>query len=1072
MASIASGTAKAEGTTSASKTLPLGELKIIFFKFLEQQGYALPSEVDSVLGVGTSDSADNKNKYNVGGRGQSPCLSVCSSGKRSSSAISSNEGSDNSDSTVKGSDDEDFQIVKRKNKRVARRLHKTSSSSQSNDSAMDVEQVKVKLTNHSDSSITSKKATVAKTVASNKEATTSGINTLKTTNVAGSKPSPPPKVNPPPQICLRDKSKWNHIASECNRLHINYNKAQNTRNGINITMSSIDDFRKLYSYLIKSGIPFHTYALEEECKVKAVLKGVPVEIETEDIKADLVRQEYPVQAVHRMHHRDGTALGLVLAILNKTDGIPGQCHRCQLYGHAVTNCHAPPRCVKCLDPHWTKECTRTRDSEGKPACCNCGSDHTANYGGCPAAPKPKPKSSYNKNITKVQQTSRPLDVSHFPALNSGNKQTARTVPTKPTGSKNFHPAPAPKENQWKNPLHGQGAPKGGTALYYRQTLSCSPIDIPPLTNLETTGCRLTMSSHGAIIIISVYLPPKKELLRSDVETLFALGDAVILFGDLNSKSTKWRCNYTNANGRKMIDLAKDLHFDVIAPSTQTYFPDNVRNRPDILDIALMRGVALNVRCIETLQSLNSDHRPVLLKVGPPDGEQPPKNKIITSWRKVSLLLEETDTPILNNIPDNIETTDEIDYAIGALTNHIATVVEDSSREVPAADNRRKLPEDVRVLLRAKNAAMRRASTYPTCENRSCARALQRKVKARIQEFKNDKWSTLMEEITPSHQAYWKLAKALKSDGYLPTPALRKPDNTFAVDDRGKAECLADSIEQQCSNNSIHDATHSRRIEEEVRTKISLEPQDDLAPASVDEIQKHIKALKTKKAPGLNAISNKAIKCISLPLMALLVAIFNACFKNCYFPPIWKEAVVIGLPKPGKPRDLPASYRPISLLSGLGKLFEKTIKTRLSEHLIGKGLIINEQFGFRPNHSCPQQVHRLVEHKSEGFKKKRKAVAVFFDVAKAFDRVWHAGLIHKLYTLELPDRLVLIIHNYLNNRNFTFRHENTYSTKRTLKAGVPQGSTLSPLLYSAYVNDIPRSSNGVQLALFADDTALY
>ncbi|GBP66309.1 Nucleic-acid-binding protein from transposon X-element [Eumeta japonica] len=120
-------------------------------------------------------------------------------------------------------------------------------------------------------------------------------------------------------------------------------------------------------------------------------------------------------------------------------GIPGQCYRCQLYGHAATNCHAPPRCVKCLDPHWTKECTRTRDSEGKPACCNCGSDHTANYGGCPAAPKPKPKSSHNKNITKVQQTSRPLDVSHFPALNSGNKQTARTVPAKPTGSKNFHP---------------------------------------------------------------------------------------------------------------------------------------------------------------------------------------------------------------------------------------------------------------------------------------------------------------------------------------------------------------------------------------------------------------------------------------------------------------------------------------------------------------------------------------------------------------------------------------------------------------------------------------------------------
>ncbi|GBP22160.1 hypothetical protein EVAR_10670_1 [Eumeta japonica] len=213
VSTTAPGTAKAGGTASASKTLPLGELKIMFFKFLEQQGYALPSEVDSLLGVGSSDSTNINNKYNVGGRGQSPCPSVCSSGKRSLSVISSNEGSDNSDSTVKGSDDEDFQIVKGKNKRVARRLRKTSNSSQLNDSAMDMEQVKVKSTNHCDSSIsprcspsmiTSKKAIVAKTVASNK-ATVSGVNTLKSTNVAGSKPSSPPKVNPPPSPNMSER---------------------------------------------------------------------------------------------------------------------------------------------------------------------------------------------------------------------------------------------------------------------------------------------------------------------------------------------------------------------------------------------------------------------------------------------------------------------------------------------------------------------------------------------------------------------------------------------------------------------------------------------------------------------------------------------------------------------------------------------------------------------------------------------------------------------------------------------------------------------------------------------------
>ncbi|GBP36990.1 Probable RNA-directed DNA polymerase from transposon BS [Eumeta japonica] len=78
---------------------------------------------------------------------------------------------------------------------------------------------------------------------------------------------------------------------------------------------------------------------------------------------------------------------------------------------------------------------------------------------------------------------------------------------------------------------------------------------------------------------------------------------------------------------------------------------------------------------------------------------------------------------------------------------------------------------------------------------------------------------------------------------------------------------------------------------------------------------------------------------------------------------------------------------------------------------------------------------------------------------------------KLYTLEVPERLILIIHSYNNNREFTFRYENTYSSKRSIRMGVPQGSTLSLLLFSAYTNDIPRPQTGVQLALLADDTTL-
>ncbi|GBP53944.1 hypothetical protein EVAR_96622_1 [Eumeta japonica] len=183
----------------------------------------------------------------------------------------------------------------------------------------------------------------------------------------------------------------------------------------------------------------------------------------------------------------------------------------------------------------------------------------------------------------------------------------------------------------------------------------------------------------------------------------------------------------------------------------------------------MKWVALKLSYIETLQCLNSDHRPVLIRLGSLIRDYPPPRKTITSWKKVPAALEETDTPVLNNITDDIVSTDDIDNAIGSLTSHIMTVVENSFRKVPAKSDRRELPRDVSELIMDKNAALCRAGKYPTCENRSRARALQRKVKARMKKVRNDNWSDLMAEISPSYKAYWGLAKALKTEEAVPTP---------------------------------------------------------------------------------------------------------------------------------------------------------------------------------------------------------------------------------------------------------------------------------------------------------------
>ncbi|GBP66102.1 Nucleic-acid-binding protein from transposon X-element [Eumeta japonica] len=152
------------------------------------------------------------------------------------------------------------------------------------------------------------------------------------------------------------------------------------------------------------------------------------------------------------YRQNGTPLGMVLVILERNDeareifknlarvcglsgvtpeepykrGMPSQCHRCQLYGHAAANCFAQPRCVKCLVPHWTKDCERNKESGGKPSCCNCGKDHTANYGGCSEAPRPKPIKTRNLNRAEISHT--------------GERRRADSRP------------PPSDINKWKNPL--------------------------------------------------------------------------------------------------------------------------------------------------------------------------------------------------------------------------------------------------------------------------------------------------------------------------------------------------------------------------------------------------------------------------------------------------------------------------------------------------------------------------------------------------------------------------------------------------------------------------------------------
>ena len=151
------------------------------------------------------------------------------------------------------------------------------------------------------------------------------------------------------------------------------------------------------------------------------------------------------------------------------------------------------------------------------------------------------------------------------------------------------------------------------------------------------------------------------------------------------------------------------------------------------------------------------------------------------------------------------------------------------------------------------------------------------------------------------------------------------------------------------------------------------------------------------------------------------------------------------------------------------MFEIIIQKRIQVYIEKFNVIPNHQFGFRKYHSTIDQIHRITDVIEKSFENKEICSTVFLDVAQAFDKVWHKGLIYKLNRF-LPKSYVNLFSSYLNNRIFRVRIENEYSSLKHINAGVPQGSILGPILYLIYTSNIPVLNN-VKVATFADDTAL-
>jgi hypothetical protein len=482
-------------------------------------------------------------------------------------------------------------------------------------------------------------------------------------------------------------------------------------------------------------------------------------------------------------------------------------------------------------------------------------------------------------------------------------------------------------------------------------------------------------------------------------------------------------------------------------------------------------------------TVTSDHVPLkthLLLDGPPP---PPAFIPITNfkqadWQKFQQLVSDN----LPVIPPTVDFL-TVDRQVAQFTEVLKTAQSQSVPRKFIPINKRPIPARILALIREKRRVYRSFIQTRDPALKTIFDRLNAQVRRDLNRFRGEQWIDSCRLLDYRNgKKVWTQFQTLTGQKTTTVHHLVR-NNAIINTPLEKANCFAETLEQihQVPNDPHFDDAFFAQVIRSVNNfrrnppNLRLLPEDDSLVVEVlpDEVEAHIRQLKSKKAPGPDELKAPIFK--NLPRIAIvaLTVIFNNCMRAHHFPPAWKHATTVMIPKPGKDPTNPLSYRPISLLNIAGKVFEKILSTRLKNFLEINNLLPPEQFGFRSERSTINPILEFHTDTTRHANLKEHTLAVFLDIERAFDRVWHDGLVQKLIKIPINPNFIQLIDSFLSNRTCSVKIQNIKSRPIALQAGVPQGSILSPLLYIAFCRDFPvTDAPRTKTRLFADDTAVW
>ena len=335
-------------------------------------------------------------------------------------------------------------------------------------------------------------------------------------------------------------------------------------------------------------------------------------------------------------------------------------------------------------------------------------------------------------------------------------------------------------------------------------------------------------------------------------------------------------------------------------------------------------------------------------------------------------------------------------------------------------------------------------------------------KRAIQKERSIQWRRHTHQACQNTKSFWQLAKwARKARDPIETPQMPDGERTI-TSNQEKTEILVKAFFPDPEHANTGDIAGTQY-------PIAVTAR---APLEEDEIYAIIRKLPNDKAPGPDGIPNRCIKKCSATLMPHMVALFQACLDIGYHPKMFRHANTIALKKGGDDRDYTnvRSWRPIALLSSLGKILEAITATRLSKLAEAHRLLPPNQMA-KKGHSTSDAIRLIIEATHGAWRTKRIATMLSLDMSGAFDKVNHQRLLHNLRTKGIPEYLVKHVQSFLTGRTTIITLPGYQSKIYQVQCGIPQGSTLSPILFLFFAATLLEDLEAMQGTIsigFADD----